>query len=229
MRELSVDLVARLAVRANDPARRTYLGATATTAQPVDLTALMSAVMEHGAPQAQGLVAALQGLGGSTAGPLVTGPGGPASLGGRPEASTRLAPAPSDDALAQAEIDLGHALPDELRESYAIGDGGFGPGEGLFPLAELVRRYRDLTDEPFGPAGQDWPEHLLPVFEEDPVLVCLDLGTGAIVDWDPEEIEDEDDEDDWRRSFKPAAESLAALWEHWLPRPTFAEQHPTAS
>ena len=108
---------------------------------------------------------------------------------------------------------------------YRIADGGFGPGEGLFPLAELSERYDDMTKEPFGPDGQDWPKNLLALFNEDPVLVCLDLDDGGIVAWDPEEIEDEESDEDWQRSFKREQSSLAELMEQWLNRPTFTEEH----
>ena len=100
-----------------------------------------------------------------------------------------------------------------------------GRARGCFPLADLVSRYRDLTDEPYGPKGQDWPKNLLPLFEEDPVLVCIDLDNGAMVAWDPEEIEDEDSEEDWARSFKRESPSLIALMSDWLQKPTFEEEH----
>jgi hypothetical protein len=59
---------------------------------------------------------------------------------------------------------------------------------------------------------------MLPLFEEDPVQVCLDLTTGAITAWDPEEIEDELDDADWQRSFKPEHASLEALLDAWVAR-----------
>jgi hypothetical protein len=42
---------------------------------------------------------------------------------------------------------------------------------------------------------------------------------------DPEEIEDEDSDEDWQRSFKPEHPTLAALMSEWLGRPTFEEEH----
>ena len=41
----------------------------------------------------------------------------------------------------------------------------------------------------------------------------------------PEEIEDEESEEDWQRSFKVEHPSLAALMAEWLGRPTFEEEH----
>jgi len=66
---------------------------------------------------------------------------------------------------------------------------------------------------------------LLPLFDENPVLVCLDMDSGAIVAWDPEEIEDEDSDADWERSFKPEEPSLAALMQRWLGSTVFGEEH----
>lgn len=150
------------------------------------------------------------------------GPGGMMSVG-MPTGPQPLAPPPADQALKEAEAAIGRPLPEEVRQLYAIGDGGFGPGEGLFPLAELVERYRDLTDEPYGPLGQDWPKNLLPLFDENPALSCIDLDSGEIVAWDPEEIEDEDSDEDWQRSFKPEHSNLAALMQQWLGEETVEE------
>ena len=52
------------------------------------------------------------------------------------------------------------------------------------------------------------------------------MDSGEIVAWDPEEIEDEESDEDWQRSFKVEHPSLAALMAQWLGRPTFEEEHP---
>ena len=236
MAELTLDLFDRVSERAHDPARRTYMAGARAKAQPLDLGSLLSSFQLHGAPGAQGLLsglgnlqklnASLAGLGGLA----MLGPGGMTNLGGGAPANPQdLAEAPSDEQIMEAENRIGRALPPEVLQLYAIGDGGFGPGEGLFPIAELARRYHELTREPYGPKGQDWPRNLLPLFEEDPVLLCIDMDSGAITAWDPEEIEDEESDEDWQRSFKPEAPSLAALLESWLARPTFHEEHGRAA
>lgn len=231
----SEELLRRIANRAQDPRRRTHLAGATASAQPLDLGSLLGDLKKHAPPQAQGLGTALGGLqslmGGLLGGKgmMMVGPG--ASPGGTQtfrmggEADATPGAAPSADELAAAEAAIGRALPLGLKQLYAISDGGFGPGEGLFSLAEMVERYRDMTSEPFGPAGQDWPARLLPLFNEDPVLVCLDLDSGEVTAWDPEEIEDEASEADWQRSFKADHPDLAALMEHWLGAPTFEEQH----
>ena len=185
--------------RANDPMRRTAMARIHATAAPLDVGALMGDFQKHAPPQAQGLLgilgAAKSMMGGAMPGFTMMGPGGPVSVG-QATGAQPLAPPAGEAALAEAERAVGRPFPAELRQLYAIADGGFGPGAGLMPLAELTRRYDDLAREPYGPLGQDWPKNLLPLFDEDPVLACIDLNTGEMVAWDPEEIEDEDSDAD---------------------------------
>src|SRR4030095_11056862 len=227
MDDFPLDLFKRIAERANDPMRRTYMAGANANATPLDMGQLMADLQEHGAPGAQGLLGAfgkMQGLfGGALPGFSMMGPGGLMSMGGggMPAGPQPLSPAPGEQELVEAESAIGRPLPDEVQQLYAIGDGGFGPGEGLMPLAEVIDRYREFTREPYGPLGQDWPKNLLPLFDENPVLSCIDMDSGEMVAWDPEEIEDEDSEEDWQRSFKVEHPSLAALMAEWLGRPTF--------
>ena len=232
MADLPLDLFKRIADRANDPMRRTYIAGARANAQPLDFGALMGDLKKHGAPGAQGLLVAfgkLQGLMGGLGGgggALMMGPGGVMSIGGgEPAGPQPLAPPPDKTALDDAAKRIGQPLPDEVQQLYAIGDGGFGPGDGLFALAELVQRYEEVSGEDFCPEGQDWPKNLLPLFSEDPVLVCIDMDGGGMVAWDPEEIEDEESDEDWRRSFKREQSSLAALMAEWLESSTFDEKH----
>lgn len=231
MADIPLDLFQRIAERANDPMRRTYMSGAHANATPLDLNSLMADFQKHAPPQAQGLLGALgkmQGMfGGSMPGFTMMGPGGMMSIGGgMPTGPQPLSPAPDEQAVAAAGKAIGRPLPDEVQQLYAIGDGGFGPGQGLLPLAEVVDRYREMTREPYGPLGQDWPKNLLPLFDENPVLSCIDMDSGHVVAWDPEEIEDEDSDEDWRRSFKVEHPSLAALMAEWLGRPTFQDENP---
>ena len=229
MADLPLDLFKRIADRANDPMRRTYMAGVNATAQPLDFGALMADLQKHGAPGAQGLLGAFgkmqSMMGGMMGGMTMMGPGGAISMGGAPQGPQPLAPPPSAEAIDDAGAAIGRPLPDEVQQLYAISDGGFGPGDGLLPIAQLVARYREFTDEPYGPAGQDWPKRLLPLFDENPVLSCIDMDSGEIVAWDPEEIEDEDSDEDWQRSFKVEHPSLAVLMAEWLERPTFDDEH----
>lgn len=230
MADIPLDLFQRIAERANDPMRRTYMAGAHANAQPLDFNALMDDLHKHGAPGAQGLLGAfgkMQSLfGGKVPGFSMMGPGGMMTMGKMPTGPQQLSPAPSEQALIEAERAIGRPLPDEVLQLYAIGDGGFGPGEGLMPLSEVIDRYREMTREPYGPLGQAWPKKLLPLFDENPVLSCIDMDSGEMVAWDPEEIEDEDSDEDWQRSFKVEHPSLAAQMAEWLGRPTFEEEHP---
>jgi len=228
MADIPSDLFQRIAERANDPMRRTAMAGVNAKARPLDLASLSADLKQHAPPQAQGLLGALgkvQSLfGGNMPGFSMMGPGGIASIGGMPAGPQQLRPPPDEAAWAAAEQAIGRPLPGDLRQLYAIGDGGFGPGEGLMPLAELVDRYRELTRAPYGPLGQDWPNNLLPLFDEDPVLGCIDLDSGEMVAWDPEEIEDEESDEDWQRSFKVEHPSLAMRMSEWLGERTVEEQ-----
>jgi hypothetical protein len=221
MAPISDDWMRRVVERAGDPRRRTYAGGIASRARPIDFGGLVNDLQRTGhpmgarlndiAPQLGSLFGQF-GVAQSGAGFVMTGakPSEPAA-------------APSATDLASAEHELGFDLPAPLRQLYAISDGGFGPGDGLLPLTQIVSRYRELTRNPQGPLDQPWPANLLPLFEEDPVLICLDLATGAITAWDPEEIEDELDDADWQRSFKLEHASLEALMRVWVTTPTFEE------
>ena len=215
----------RIAERAGDVRRRTFASGAEAAADPVDLDNLMADFEQHAAPAAKGLLGMVGKLGGMLGleGMVAMGPDGPIRFGG--EAPAReLSAAPDEARLAEAERRIGRPLPPELRQLYAIGDGGFGPGGGLLGLGELVARYHELTREPYGPLGQDWPANLLPLFDEDPQLICLDLDSGGIVEWDPEEIEDEESDADWQRSFIRRQASLGELLEQWLGAPSFEEE-----
>jgi hypothetical protein len=236
MGDIPADLFQRISERANDPMRRTFTSGAQATAQPLDLEAMLGdlAAQQHpAAEQLQGMFGNLakmmggmgalqQGLGGM----LMAGPEGTYRLGGAesPAEPATLAGPPGDAALADAEKHIGRTLPTELRQLYAIGDGGFGPGEGLFPLAELVERYTECVREPIGPGGQLWPANLIPLFDQSPQLLCLDADTGQVICWDPEMIEDVEEGEDWDQSFVPEADSLTALMEAWLASPTMTEQ-----
>lgn len=141
-------------------------------------------------------------------------------LGGRAE-SGRLErpplPAPADEAaLVAAERELGLRLPAALRQLYLdVADGGFGPGDGLLPVREVVLVYLELRVEPPGPNGEKWPAGLLPLTRTNPGHECIDLDTGAIVYWDEERLAEEE----WDASFVPDAPDLATWLGRWLERP----------
>ena len=124
-------------------------------------------------------------------------------------------PAPAA-ALDAAEARLGFPLPASLRRIYSeVANGGFGPGGGLLSVERAVASYVEMTSNPWGPQ-QVWPAELLPIQAIDPGYVAIDVRSGRIVDWDPEELTERSGERAWRASFKEAASSLEAWLEAWV-------------
>jgi hypothetical protein len=241
---IPADLLARIRARAGDPARRS--GASALAANSVSLESLLSGLppirdeeTSAHVERTRGLLANVMsmfggGAGGGPAGFAVVGPGagtagGFVSFGGAGEsAPAEIRPLMTAD-LEAAEAKLGFALPPALRQAYLeIGDGGFGPGDGLYSLAQLGAKYREMTKEPVGPQGQAWPAGLIPINGADWDLIAIDRDSGRLVYWDVEALADEEEEDEgdrhWAASFRPEAESLAAWLAKWVDEPTHAEQ-----
>lgn len=81
--------------------------------------------------------------------------------------------------MAEAEGALKFALPGLLREVYEqVGNGGWGPGGGLPPLADLANAYRARRQDN---GGLSWPAALLPVCDWGGGMAsCLDC-TGEAV------------------------------------------------
>jgi hypothetical protein len=85
---------------------------------------------------------------------------------------------------------LRHPLPRLFRRLYAkIGDGGFGPGYGLLPLASVEHEYLR-----FRRIYSWWPGALIPVLEWGcGIFSCIDLAspTTPVLRYDPDMEEDE--------------------------------------
>ncbi len=96
-----------------------------------------------------------------------------------------------------------------------VANGGFGPGGGLLSIEEAVATYTDKVSNPWG-RTMAWPAELLPIQDVDPGLVSIDVNTGRIVDWDPEELSERSSERAWRASFGEVASSLEAWLEDWV-------------
>lgn len=229
---LAPDLLERIRARAVDPERRTYLAGAAARSSPVGLSDLEDELHRNaGAIPDQALtglgrllsglrrlgpVAGLPGLSvsGAQGGGMVMMTAGAAGTLGTPA---------SDVALDRADRELGIRLPEPMRQLYRIADGGFGPGSGLLPLADMVSLYRKLTATPQGPGGEVWPARLLPIWQADDEVGCLDLEKGSITTYDPSRMQDIHG-GYWRRSFATEHPSLADLMEDWLRSPTLSEQ-----
>jgi hypothetical protein len=97
---------------------------------------------------------------------------------------TPSSPVTKDD-VAQAEIQLGFELPAFLRRVYLeVGDGGFGPGYGLFPLNtsnpsidSLVTAYLAMRSMSQEDIDEHWAdEQEKPVLWPEQVLMLCDWG-----------------------------------------------------
>jgi hypothetical protein len=217
-------LLSQLRTRAADPERRTDVRRSefSATVGTLDLGGLLSmgrdlasslrnvvAANQEGRIDPAGHARALE-MERSMATPAPSVLPGPASLA----------------AIAEAEAALGVALPTALRRVYGeVADGGFGPGEGLLPLSEVVAAYRDLG-RPDGrlPRNRTWPAGLLPLVEMDPGFDCCEAATGRIIAWDPEELAEHSSEDRFRRSFREAFPSVEAWLGEWAGSRTQAER-----
>ena len=136
-----------------------------------------------------------------------------------------LPPPATPESFERAERRLGFALPPALRQLYAeVADGGFGPGSGLLPIERVAERYLSVQGE--APRNQRWPDRLLPLVDDNPVLDCLDasIADGLIITWDREDLWERVSDKTWQRSFTEAAPSLEAWLERWLTAPTPEEE-----
>jgi hypothetical protein len=216
------DLLPRLRDRAADPERRTssrpsQLGAHMRS---LDLGGLLS-MGRSLADQLRGVVAANQ------AGTI--DPGGTAAALDLERRMTTPAgsvlPAPVDEAaIATAEAEIGVRLPSALRRVYTdVADGGFGPGEGLLPLSQVVRQLDELRSPGMMPEGRAWPAGLLPLVSMDPGWDCVDAGTGRVIAWDPEDLDERVSDATWAAAFREVQPSVEAWLTDWVGSRTEAE------
>jgi hypothetical protein len=216
------ELIARLRERAADPARR-------TTSRPSELTAEVR-TLDLG-----GLLSMGRSLGGQLRAVVDANRAGRVDEAGVAAArdlerrmetpAPSILPAPADDEwITTIEGRLDVALPSALRRVYAeVADGGFGPGEGILPLAEIVTQYEELTSPGMLPRGRTWPEGLLPLVAMDPGWDCVDASTGRVVAWDPEDLDERVSDRRWAASFRTMHGTVEAWLTDWLGSRTAAE------
>lgn len=190
-------LIARLRERAADPQRRTDAAQSLSFSGPGGTVTTMFG----------GVGSLLKAAGGMD----------PEAAGMTTDNSSPL-PAPAPVAtLEGAERVLGVPLPPGLRRLYLeVADGGFGPAGGLLSIEAALLARRELVGGGELPRGRVWPANLLPIRANEPGFECLDLETGAIVGWDPEELSEWSSDVRWHRSFKPTAPSLEVWLTAWL-------------
>jgi hypothetical protein len=132
----------------------------------------------------------------------------------------------SAESLRAAEAALGRALPPFLARVYLeVADGGFGPGEGLLPLAGVVTHAERLRSGGLLPRKRTWPTSLLPLVRLEQGWTCVDAHTGAIVDWDPEDLTEWAGAARFRESFRDRSPSVEAWLGRWVSRRTAADRN----
>ena len=120
---------------------------------------------------------------------------------------------------------LGFPLPGDLRQLYLeIGDGGFGPYNGVRRLSNWMKDYQKLRAEPIGEKQRAWPAELLPIVYLNGHRVCMSRNSGAIVRWTKPPARCS--EAKWTGSFAPQSSSLAEWLERWVDTPTQIEGGP---
>ncbi len=124
--------------------------------------------------------------------------------------------------VAKAEKRLGFRLPDEVR-AYFLEEKTRTARRCicLYRPSAAVEEFRMLTKRPYGPEGQDWPRSYFPVADLLPGYALYDLESGTIVEWDPEDLGEEDDRPDlWDLSFTRTGMSLRQWLETPEPKPS---------
>nr|NUR37612.1 SMI1/KNR4 family protein [Sphingomonas sp.] len=135
-------------------------------------------------------------------------------------------PAPGQDpvpasskAIGDAGRRLGFPLPEDLTTIHTeVADGGFGPGYGLLSIAGVVRIFERLRSYDLAPP---WPEEMLPITDDDGVLHCIDRTGGTIMRFDPERLND--DNNNIPEALQEVAPSLESWLDRWLKGPTEEE------
>lgn len=142
----------------------------------------------------------------------------------RPAPLDPIAPL-GEAAVAKVEKSLGFRLPDQLRRLYLeIGDGGFGPYNGIRRLANWAKDYRKLRADLPAERGRDWPEPLLPIVYRNGKRICVDRISGAVLLWT--RPPKRSSEKKWLASFVPQSPSIGEWLERWVDTPTEVERGP---
>jgi hypothetical protein len=216
-------LILRLRERAADPGRRTYVRETQFSRQvtSMDLGGMLSLGRTLGGLLQQSVKAQREGV------------IDPEAVAMADDIQRRMEtpvddglPAPADDATVEAvEAVLRLTLPVAMRRVWTeVADGGFGPGFGLLPLAQVVKEYGTLRSPGMMPRGREWPDGLLPVVSQDPGWDCIEASTGRVVGWDPEDLSERSSEARFQASFSEVAPSVEAWLDEWLGSRTQAEE-----
>lgn len=135
------------------------------------------------------------------------------------EEADELPPVASEQDLAEAEKQVGFALPPLLARVYReVANGGFGPEYTLFPLIgegrTAVSAYGTECPRPPAEPSPHWPRGVLPILDWGcgmyAAVDCLQPAAPVLV-FEPNSIED-----NWPDAWFQDAPSLAAWLNSWL-------------
>ena len=128
-------------------------------------------------------------------------------------------------AVEKVEKSIGVELPSQLRQLYLeIGDGNFGPYNGVRRLSNWAKDYSKLRADMLAERGREWPAPLLPIVYLNGKRICVDANTGEVILWTrpPKKTS----EKKWLASFVPQSPSVEAWLERWVDTPTSLEGGP---
>jgi hypothetical protein len=123
-------------------------------------------------------------------------------------------------AVEAAEHQIGVKLPPLLVRLYTeVADGGFGPGDGATPIAQLAELWEEYAVDLIEAEDLDpWPEALVPFCQIDQTLLaCVDCSSpdGAVIGFEYDDL-DPEAEGALRAALSPMAPSLTDWIERWL-------------
>jgi len=131
----------------------------------------------------------------------------------------------TEKAVAKVEKSLGFAVPNALRQLYLyVGDGGFGPFNGIRRLVNWAKDYAKLRADLAAERGREWPDAMLPIVYLNGKRLCVDRDSGAVILWTkpPKKAS----EKKWLASFVAQSHSLEQWLERWVDTPTWCEGGP---
>lgn len=214
---LSDDLIARITRRALDPKRRYMLAAEderAVSLPTDDIAQKFGASSNEAGDVFRQMQARMASMGFPMPTMSFIESAGAMSASSEPPGAKPLAAPPGESDWAALEAIAGLAIPDDLRQLYAIADGGFGPGDrGLLTVKQIGAYCEDLRRRGPDYCGTiTYPASFLPIAEET-LNYHYDLDTGRIISsnqyWQDDGLEPED-------VYDIAHQSLAAMMQQWL-------------
>lgn len=190
---LPPDLIAAITARIQDPARRGGVAPgeqVGVVSDPSELARMFEQITPGSSSAFENVVKQMEAWGQSLPPMHVTrNETGGLSASSEDANNYPIAPPATEAGFRELEQLIGRPLPAELRQLYAIADGGFGPGigytpgfgHGLYSLEGIGRNLEDLRRRGPDYCGTiEWPAHYLPLTDLTGA-VAYDLDSGAIM------------------------------------------------